>query len=96
MDIGKARMTVAAPENDHLVADQIRRMVALFVRDVARGHPFVPSEMVYIGNIQCPDIVQSGLTIATAKDDQKLLEQDGSVSASRGRKLRWGIGDVGS
>lgn len=48
MDVSKAGMAVASAKHNHLVADEVGRVVSLFLWDIAAGPPFVPSEAVWI------------------------------------------------
>lgn len=86
VDIGKARMTVTPAKDDHLVADQIGRMVPLALGDVALRRPFLPCEAGRVGDVQCPDIVQRRLAVAPAENDEEVPIEYGRVCSARWRE----------
>lgn len=82
MDIGKTGMAITASEDNHLITYEIRSVISFFLRDIAFGLPFSPSQGVRIGDIQGPNIIQSCLTIASSKDYQIVLVEDCAMGAS--------------
>lgn len=51
MDIGKTGMAITASEDNHLITYEIRSVISFFLRDIASGLPFSPSQGVRIRNI---------------------------------------------
>jgi hypothetical protein len=89
VDIGKTCVTVAASKDDHLVSNQIGRVVTLLLRQVASRSPFLPGEARRIRDVQRPHVVERSLSIPASKHDKIVAIEDGCVRAAR-----WGYGSA--
>lgn len=87
MDIGKTCVTVAASEDDHLVSNQIGRVITLLLGQVASRTPFLPGETRWIRDVQRPYVVERCLSIPASKHDKIVAIEYGGVRAAR-----WGYG----
>jgi hypothetical protein len=87
VNIGKTCVTVAASKNDHLVSNQIGRVITFLLGQVASRSPFLPCETRRIRDVQRPHVVERRLSIPASKHDKVVAIEDGGVRAAR-----WGYG----
>lgn len=83
MHIRKRIHAITAPINDHLLPDQIRRMVSLGNRHIPARTPFMPHERIRIRDIARPDVVQCRVAVSAGKDEEMVCVVDGRVGAAR-------------
>lgn len=90
MHVSKRLVTVASAVDDHLVTDQIRRMISFADGQVTCCLPFLPSQVFRVANVQCPDVVERGMAVASAADHDVVTEDDCCMRSARDWPSRHG------
>ena len=87
----EALPTVASSNDDHHVADEVRRVVPSRRRLLASRLDLLPPHLLNgAAHVQRPDVVERRTAIAAAEYPQLVLVENGRVRASRWRKrVRW-------
>ena len=96
MNVGKACVAVTAPKHNHFITDEIGCVVSFSLRFVSGRHPFVPTRLVMVRDVERPHVIQSRLAVTSTKDDEISLISDRGVRAARWRKRLGHLGTVES